>query len=526
MSGSPINVLLVEDNPGDARLLREALAEAYNAEFRLVHVERLADALKSLAEQEWHVVLLDLSLPDGQGLDTVMRVHAAAPGVPVVVLTGLSDEALAVKAVREGAQDYLVKGEMDSRLLRRAIRYAIERKRAQEEKRQLQEELAQAQKMQAVGTLAGGIAHEFNNINAAIIGYVDLILQTEELPDTARKNLGVVRRSAVRGADLTRSLLAFSRKDVRERKPVDLKGVVDEVLRLTEKEFTSEGIEVTVGHSTKVSRVMGDGGLLTHVVMNLVINARHAMLKSPVKRLTVETGQEKERPLVRVRDTGCGIPKEDLSRVFEPFFTTKGSLASGGIYDGKAHGTGLGLSVCHSIVKGHEGEIKVRSQVGKGTTFTVYLPAARNRKTTRRVVEEGAKESVRSILVVDDEEAITDLLVEILDHHGYAADGFTDPREALTALSQRRYFLAFVDLQMPQMNGEEFIRRINRLVPEERPLKVILTGRLAELHEDHPEPDVFATLLKPFSSQQVLEIAKNGLSARAAATGNAWSGAR
>jgi len=271
---------------------------------------------------------------------------------------------------------------------------------------------------------------------------------------------------------------------------------------------------------------MGDGGLLTHVVMNLVINARHAMLKSPVKRLTVETGQEKERPLVRVRDTGCGIPKEDLSRVFEPFFTTKGSLASGGIYDGKAHGTGLGLSVCHSIVKGHEGEIKVRSQVGKGTTFTVYLPAARNRKTTRRVVEEGAKESVRCILVVDDEEAITDLLVEILDHHGYAADGFTDPREALTALSQRRYFLAFVDLQMPEMPGEDFIGRINRLPPEERPLKVILTGRLGSPREDHRQMDVFATLLKPFSSQQVLEIAKNGLSTRAAATRKAWSGAR
>ena len=644
MTDKPINVLLVEDNPGDARLLREALAGTDSLRFRLLHVERLGDAVANLNEGNCDVVLLDLSLPDGHGLESIARCHAAAPKVPVVVLTGLDDEALALKAVREGAQDYLVKGQVDGNLLVRAMRYAIERKRAEqalkeaeqrlrvifdnasdgilladaetkrlytgnemicrmlgytleeirnlgmadihpkkdlpyvveefekqlrkeiplakdipvkrkdgsvfyadvnssritlggrtylmgifrdmteqrraeEDKHRLQEQLAQAQKMQAVGTLAGGIAHEFNNINAAIIGYVDLTLQTENLSEGARRNLETVRSSAVRGADLTKRLLAFSKKDVGERRPVNLRDLVDDVLKLTEKEFSSEGIAVSVRHSMKAPAILGEPGLLAQVIMNLLINARHAMLESPVRKLTVQTGLEDGKPFIRVRDTGCGIPRENISRVFEPFFTTKGSLAGGGVYDGKVHGTGLGLSVCHSIIEGHGGNIKVTSQVGKGTTFTVCFPSASDVTTGVPQVEKRREGKVLRILVVDDEKPITDLLVSILAHKGYEADGFTNPKEALKALTHGRYALAFIDLQMPEMTGEDFIGEINRLAPEKRPLKVILTGRLETPEEDYTALDVFATLRKPFSSEDVFgvveqAVARSGGSAR------------
>ncbi len=770
MSDSPINVLLVEDNPGDARLIREVLAGADSPQASLAQVSRLSEALKHLREEGCDVVLLDLSLPDGHGLETVTRMHAAAPGAPIVVLTGLDDEALALTAVRQGAQDYLVKGKLDGNLLVRAMRYAIERKKAEEalkeserryrllaenvtdviwtadlnmrltyvspsvkgmrgyspeevigqgideglapascevarkvlaeelaletegagdrfrtrtlelehlrkdgstfwaeakmtflrdadgrpigilgvtrdiserkraeeslreaeqrlramfenasdgilladaqtkkfhtgnqmicrmlgyslneiqnlrvadihakkdlpsviqtfekqlrreitlakdmpvkrkdgsifyadvnacpitlggrtylmgifrditehkkaeeEKRRLQEQLARAQKMQAIGTLAGGIAHEFNNINAAIIGYVDLTLQTENLSEVARRNLETVRSSAVRGADLTKGLLAFSKKDVGEKKPVNLKDLVDEVLKLTEKEFLSEGIAVSVKHSMKVPAVMGEPGLLSQVVMNLVINARHAMAKSPVKKLTVQTGLENDRPFIRVRDTGCGIPRENMARLFEPFFTTKGSLVSGGVFDGKAHGTGLGLSVCHSIIEGHGGDIQVKSQPGRGTTFTIYFPRISDARAELPRIEKSQEGKVSRFLVVDDERPITDLLVSILAHGGHAADGFTNPKEALRALSHRQYAVAFVDLQMPEMRGEDFIEGINRLPPERRPLKVILTGRLETAQEDYGHLDVFATLRKPFSTQEVLRIAEEAL---------------
>jgi len=387
-----------------------------------------------------------------------------------------------------------------------------ERKEAEREKRRLEEELAHAQKMESLGVLAGGIAHEFNNILAAIIGYTDMTLQAEQLSESARRNLEVARTSAARGAALTRSLLTFSRKDVGEKKPVNLKELVDELLDMTAKEFVSQGIHVTVKHSTNAPPVMGNAGLLSSAVMNLVINARHAMLKSAVKKLDIETGMEKGKAFIRVRDTGCGIPREHLSRIFEPFFTTKGALAGGEVLDGKARGTGLGLSVCHSIVEGHGGEITVKSEVGKGTTFTVYLPAAS--RAARPKTEKKRKPGAFRILVVDDEEAITDLLVDILGQGGYDADGFTDPRHAVRAIARGDYSLAFIDLQMPQMMGEDFMDAINRLPGEKRPLKVILTGHMGVSQDDYERLGVFAVLAKPFASQQVLEIVERGLSAR------------
>jgi PAS domain S-box-containing protein len=401
------------------------------------------------------------------------------------------------------------------------VRDITDRKRAEQEKHRLQEELAQAQKMQALGTLAGGIAHEYNNIIAAIIGYVDLTLESEELSETARRNLEVVRNSATRGANLTKSLLVFSRKDVGEKKPVNLRDVVDGILKVTAKEFTSEGIELVVKHSMRLPSVMGNASMLTSLVMNLVINARHAMLKSPIKKLTIRTGIEKAKPFIRVEDTGCGIPKEDLSRIFEPFFTTKGAFPAGEVYDGKAHGTGLGLSVCHTIVEAHRGEIKVESQVAKGTVFTVYFPPPSKGKPRRRQVETKRKELVFPIMVVDDEEAITDLLVDILDHAGYPAEGFTSPREAVKDLRHRQYSLAFIDLQMPEMTGEEFMSAVNDLPPERRPLKVILTGRLDVPDEVFGRMNVFAVLSKPFTSQQVLDIVERGLAERSTTAGRA-----
>jgi signal transduction histidine kinase len=368
-------VLLVEDNPGDAGLLEEMLKESTAASFHLVCAERLSAGLERLNAGGIDVVLLDLSLPDSHGLETLAKTQARAPQLPIIVQTSLDDEALAIQAVRNGAQDYLIKGQVDANLLTRSVRYAIERKRVEEERRQLQEQLAQAVKMEAVGTLAGGIAHEFNNINGEIIAFIDLTLEMDGLPSEARRNLEEARSSAVAGAELTKSLLAFARKDVGERKRVHLRHVVDRVLQLMEKQLVWEGITVALSHAAGVPFVLANASLLESVVMNLVINARHAMLKSHEKRLIIDTGLADGRAFMRIKDTGCGIPEANIGRIFEPFFTTKGALASGEVYDGKAHGTGLGLSVCHAIVEGHGGELTVNSQVGKGATFTVLLPA-------------------------------------------------------------------------------------------------------------------------------------------------------
>jgi signal transduction histidine kinase/ActR/RegA family two-component response regulator len=390
------------------------------------------------------------------------------------------------------------------------IRDITDRKRAEEEKRQLQEQLAHAQKMEAVGTLAGGIAHEFNNINGDIIAYLDLSLEMEELPDSIRRNLETIRSLATGGVELTKSLLTFSRKDVGEMKPAVLRDVVDRVLMIAGNQLAREGIEVAVEHGADVPMVMANTHMLESVVMNLFINARHAMLKSAKKNLTVQTGTERGRPSIRVIDTGCGIPKEDLPRVFEPFFTTKGALATGEVYDGKVHGTGLGLSMCHTIVEGHGGEITVGSEVGKGTSFVVYLTAAPERREDHPA-HEGPNKRASRMMVVDDDEGVADTVVDILAGAGYSADGFTNPMEALGALRGAEYALAFVDLHMPEMRGQDFIEMVSALPPETRPLMVILSGRPPAPEKDFDRLGVFAMLTKPFTPEQVLDIVEAGL---------------
>jgi two-component system cell cycle sensor histidine kinase/response regulator CckA len=269
------------------------------------------------------------------------------------------------------------------------VRDITERKRAENEKQELQSQLAQSQKMEALGILAGGMAHEFNNINADVITYIDLALETGDLPISVRRKLEVARSSAVRGAEFTRSLLTFSKRDVGEKQPVSLPEIVDEILTITESELVAEGIELFVKHPPKLPPVMGNPGLLIQVVMNLVLNAKHAMLQSPVKKLAICTGLEKNGAFISVKDSGCGIPEKDIPRLWEPFFTTKRAPRNSQGHDRKMEGTGLGLSVSHSIIESHGGRIIVKSEPGKGATFKVYLPPAQFDTPIRRETRPG-----------------------------------------------------------------------------------------------------------------------------------------
>jgi len=186
----PIRILLVEDNPGDARLIKETLSDAAADQFELSCTERLDLALEHVAQHEFDVVLLDLTLPDSSGLHTFERMHAQAPTVPIIVLTGLDVEALGIEAVQKGAQDYLNKGQVDTPLLVRSVRYAIARKL-------LENQLLQSNRLESVGELAGGVAHEFNNLLTAIMGYTQLGITGLASGDPA---LGLRGRSEVRGA--------------------------------------------------------------------------------------------------------------------------------------------------------------------------------------------------------------------------------------------------------------------------------------------------------------------------------------
>lgn len=240
------------------------------------------------------------------------------------------------------------------------------------EQERLQAELVQADRLAALGTLVGGIAHEFNNINVTVMGFSQLGLEQEGLSPLLRDHLERINRAAQRARTITNNLLDFSRESAGEVARENLVSVVREALDLVKGQFEKEGIEFREA-LVDVEDTHMDRGQIVQVILNILNNARHAMEGCPEKKLTVVTGSEEGSVFVSITDTGCGIPEERLSDIFTPFYTTKGEHASDE-RQSKIKGAGLGLSVSHTIVSNHGGRISVESGDGLGTTFSVSLP--------------------------------------------------------------------------------------------------------------------------------------------------------
>ena len=212
MLAQHVNILMVEDNPGDAQLLQEYLTEGLKSGFKVTHCERLGEALAYLDRETCDIILLDLSLPDSRGLPTFLNLHGKAADIPIVILTGFDDAELASQAMQRGAQDYLPKNSLDGQQLARTIRYAIERKQWEETIRTREERINRMQKMEAIGRLSGGIAHNFNNILTAIIGNCELLLPRVVSDPRALRYTEAIQKAAQRASSLTRELMAFCRK--------------------------------------------------------------------------------------------------------------------------------------------------------------------------------------------------------------------------------------------------------------------------------------------------------------------------
>jgi two-component system, cell cycle sensor histidine kinase and response regulator CckA len=374
-SDSPLRVLLVEDDDSYARMLETMIGR--EGPLALERVSTLRDAATAIGNTEVDAILLDLGLPDSVGIDTVDRLRAlVGEHIPIVVLTSRDDYEIGVQAVHRGAQDYLLKSSTDVQLLSRSLRYARERadwRRAMVER---EAELRQAHKMEAVGRLAGGVAHDFNNVLTAIFGYTDLLLEQFTEDDPRREDVMEIRRSAERAASLTRQLLAFSRKQMMQPRVLNLNDVIDSLSKLLER-LIGEDVILKMEPGADLWSVRTDPGQMEQVLMNLVANARDAMpeggrLTIGTANVVVEHEDQRNRPGLRpgayvtitVCDTGDGVPAHIRDHVFEPFFTTK--------EQGK--GTGLGLATVYGIVKQNGGGVYVDSEVGEGTRFVIYLP--------------------------------------------------------------------------------------------------------------------------------------------------------
>ena len=475
MGDERIKILLIEDNPGDIRLIQEMLAETEPSKFELKCADRLSTGLEHLAKEEINVVLLDLGLPGDQGLGTLCKVCALAPEVSIVVVTGLKDETLAVQAMRQGAQDYLVKGDIDSKTIWRSIRYSMERKRAEEREKQLQRELSLTSRLAIVGQMASGIAHEINNPLAGVIGFADL-LQKQDIPEDIRKEVDIIHDGAKRIASITDRMLSFARQHKPERTSVNINDIIENTLAMRAYEMKSSTIKVKTRLDPDLPSTVADAGQLQQVFLNIILNAEIEMTTAHGGgTLTVKTERIDDIIRISFKDDGPGIAKKNMERLFEPFFTTRGV--------GK--GTGLGLSVCYGIVSQHGGQIYVESRLGKGATFIVELPIfteAEQLKLVEPVAEEPEKvtRAGARILLVDDEPLVQELLTNILSEEGHEIEIIDNGNDARERLGGEDYDVILLDVKIPGISGIELFRHIQKETPSLTEKVIFITGDIMD----------------------------------------------
>ncbi len=383
----PVRVLLVEDNPGDARLTQEYLDESgAHFETRVAMARTLEEALLRVNAEEFDIVLLDLSLPDSRGLETFTSFYEKARRIPILVLSGQEDEELAREIVKRGGQDCLPKDILSAPLLRRSIRHGIERKHTYEALRSMQRQLIQAEKMESVGRLAAGVAHEVKNPLARILMGIEYLSEGIEPEDPNIPLILKRMEEAVHRADaIIRGLLDFAADRTLSLEDTDLNRVVEQSLFLMDYEIRSKGVELEWEPEAELPKVRADAGKLEQVLINLLLNAVQAMEgREGVRRLTIRTGLSRVSNLlhdegvrrgmrlregdavakIEIDDTGPGIPSDQLGVIFDPFFTTKPS----------GMGTGLGLSIVKKIVDLHRGRVTMTNRPGGGARATVQLP--------------------------------------------------------------------------------------------------------------------------------------------------------
>lgn len=384
------------------------------------------------------------------------------------------------------------------------------------EQKRLQAQLQQAQKMEAVGTLAGGVAHDFNNLLQAVQGYADLLLLRMRREERGYREIQQIKHSAQRGAELTQQLLTFSRKVESKLRPTDLNHEVRQVHKLLQRTIPKM-VNISLHLEEGLATINSDPAQMEQILMNMSVNAKDAMPEGGdlVIRTRNETLDEafcRKHPgakpgkyvCLEVSDTGHGIEGDKLDKIFEPFFTTKE----------RGRGTGLGLAMVYGIVKSHDGYVTCHSKVGNGTTFRIYLPVL-----DAVCVQEGEGETApapvggtETILLVDDESHIRDLGSRILSHFGYEVLTAPDGESALSTIRNRldSVDLYVVDLIMPGMGGMRFVDELRKIRPEAKVL--ISSGHVVE---DTMKRDIedgkLAFVKKPWDVDEILQAVRNVL---------------
>lgn len=514
-----LRVLIVEGSGGglDA-VLAEAERQGVSAE--RVHRVLTSSALETaLRSGNWDLALCKYRPSGFPGLEALRVARAVRPDLPFIFVSDLPGEAAAVAAIKAGADEYLMRKDL-ARLgatLEREMRAREARRTAEEDARRAEDRLRLAQRMETVARLAGGVAHDFNNILSVVSGYANLLQMKLSRMGDAPRELMEIDKAVLKASALVRQLLTFSRKQMVQPQVLDLAQVVADLVP-TLRLVVGEDITVETRLEPMPWRIRGDKPQIELILMNLAVNAKEAMPRGGALALEVtsevlsqEDFRQGERAVpgtylrLTVRDTGEGIPPEILPRIFEPFFTTKG----------ERRGTGLGLSTVHGIVLQMQGLLRVDSAPGRGAVFSLYLPCL----ATAAGGGDGSNGTVpcsskgETVLLVEDDVDLRKLTKDILGLDGYNVLEAATPEEAMGfARSGVPIDLLLTDLALPRMNGKALADAALGIRPE---LRVVYMSGYAP---GSMLPDVglipeFHFLEKPFTPAKLLAKLRAALDA-------------
>jgi len=436
MNKEGIKILLVEDDEDDAFFIKDLIADRKLDPRPIIkHAPNPQSALDFLNHIYFDVCLFDFRLGEMDGIDLLRMVRQMNITTPIIFLTSQGDQEVAVEAMKSGATDYRTKGSLTSESLFQSIRYAIQLKREEERRQQAEEQLKKyneeltrannelqvsmkklqnaqdqilrSEKLASIGRLAAGVCHELLNPLNIISGHVQALLLEREQDESLNQDLESIMEEIGRIDKIVSGLLKFSRKEDMELTYVDINEELESVLSIMEKDMQIDNVRVVRNFSSILPTIKIDANRMRQVFLNLTNNARYAMERGGTLTVTTETYVKKQKQnrrktdlstppeaipviqenFIRIKfaDTGTGIKKEDMVKLFDPFFTTKP----------EDQGTGLGLSVCYTIIEKHSGTIEVESQQGEGATFIIDLPCATRRESDQNSMMNSAQHSSR-----------------------------------------------------------------------------------------------------------------------------------
>jgi signal transduction histidine kinase len=527
-----LKILHLEDNPQDAEIVRTLLKEE-NLGVTMHRVASREEFEQALEQRNWDIIISDFAMPGYNGMKALSLAREKLPDVAFILFSGTIGEETAVQSLKLGASDYILK-QRPARLasaVRNVIEQMAERerresaelelKKSEQQKKQIEEQFLRVQRMESIGSLVGGVAHDLNNALVPVFMGIS-ILRSEQLSAQSRQILQTMESSVKRGAEMLKQVLTFARGVEGKQTTIKVEMLLREMEKIM-KDLFPKFINARVKFASGLWTVSGYATQLHQVLMNLCINARDAMpnggqITIMAENILLDESEARMHPdaapgrylRLSVCDTGSGMNPETVQRIFEPFFTTKAP--------GK--GTGLGLSTSLNIVKNHGGFIAVKSQLGQGTEFHIYLPALTAAPTAELDEKQMNLPTGRGelILVVDDEAAICELTKATLENYGYRVMTAGSGPEAVAVFADKRQEVKLVvtDTAMPFMDGRATSLALRKINPQ---IKIIT----ASGDGDRKESDtnfrlkVNAFIPKPYTAEKLIATVNDVLTEKTAA---------